>query len=233
MGSRGETPEESGTGRTLMFETCNEIRSHFSDVLDNLSSRETLRAVQYHLTYCAACRNELKRMELMQADLRSLPRQQVSAETALRLRVRLSQEIHRHLVGRLRVHLENALRPLLLPASAGVLTAVICFGLFLGAGVPPVTHTPDARIQLATPARVVTLAPMNFSTGDEPLVFVTYIDADGRATNYKVLSGEASPEITRQLDRMLLFSEFEPATTFGRPTSGQVVLSLRRITVRG
>ncbi len=216
-----------------MFESCSEIRSYFSDELDGLSGPEALRAVRYHLTYCAACRREYGRMEMIQADLRSLPRRQVPHDVGLRLRVRLSHEIHRNLVGRLLVHLENGLRPLLLPASAGVLTAVICFGLFLGAGVPPVTNTPDVRVQIVTPPRVVTLAPIDFSTGDEPLVLVTYIDADGRVTNYKVLSGEASPEVARQLERMLLFSAFEPATTFGRPTSGQVVLSLKRITVRG
>ncbi len=216
-----------------MFECCSEIRKYFSDALDGVSGPEASRAVRYHLTYCAACRKEYGHMEMIQADLHSLPRRQVPPEAALRLRVRLSRELHRHLVARLLVHLENGLRPLLLPASAGVLTAVICFGLFLGAGVPPVTNTPDVRVQIVTPPRVVTLAPIDFTTGDEPLVLVTYIDADGRVTNYKVLSGEASPEVARQLERMLLFSAFEPATTFGRPTSGQVVLSLRRITVRG
>jgi CRISPR-associated Cas5-like protein len=32
---------------------------------------------------------------------------------------------------------------------------------------------------------------------------------------------------------MMYYSLFEPATSFGRPTSGQVVLSFRTITVRG
>lgn len=216
-----------------MFESCTEIRRSFSEVLDAIAGPETRRSVRYHLTNCAACRKEFERLELLQADLRTLPRLQVPAEAALRLRVRLSQELHRHLLSRLLVHLENGLRPLVLPASAGVLTAVICFGLFLGAGAPPVTKTPDVRVQVVTPPRLVTLAPIDFSTGDEPLVLVTYVDADGRVTSYKVLSGEASPEMARQLDRMFLFSAFAPATSFGRPTSGQVVLSLKRINVRG
>jgi hypothetical protein len=77
------------------------------------------------------------------------------------------------------------------------------------------------------------LAPFDFNTDDAPVVVVTRIDAGGRAMGYRVLSGESSPELLRQLDRVIYFSNFEPATRFGRPTDGQFVLSLRRITVRG
>ena len=65
------------------------------------------------------------------------------------------------------------------------------------------------------------------------MVLVTHIDAEGRVMDYKILSGQHSPELTYRLDRLMYFSQFHPATMFGRPTGGQVVLSLRRITVRG
>jgi hypothetical protein len=51
--------------------------------------------------------------------------------------------------------------------------------------------------------------------------------------SYRVLSGQLSPQLVRDLDRIIYFSLFDPATAFGKPTDGQVVLSLRRITVRG
>ncbi len=217
-----------------MFESCVEIRSHFSDYADNRCDSQALRSIRFHLTYCAACREEMELQETLHADLRTLPRRRVTPDLALALRVRLSQDIHRNFLGQALVRLENALQPLLLPASAGVLTAIICFGLFLGSGVPPASRVPDdAPFQLATPPRVRALAPMNFSTGEQPLVVVTYIDADGRVMDYKVLSGEATPELTYHLDRMFLFSRFHPATSWGRPTEGHVVLSLRSITVRG
>jgi hypothetical protein len=88
-------------------------------------------------------------------------------------------------------------------------------------------------LQLVTPPRVRELAPINFNTGDQPVVLLTQIDAAGRVMSYRVLSGHLSPEISRDLDRLIYFSLFDPATTFGKPTDGQVVLSLRRITVRG
>ena len=72
-----------------MFENCSEIRSYFSDYLDGECSRQVFRSVQFHLTYCASCRSELERCEMLEADLRALPRQRVSPELALRLRVAL------------------------------------------------------------------------------------------------------------------------------------------------
>ncbi len=216
-----------------MFESCIEIRGHFDDTVDGVAEPDTLRSIRFHLSNCAACRQEFERLETLRADLRALPRPRVPEEVALRLRVLVSQELHRNPLGRLLVRLENALRPLILPATGGVLTAVICFGLIMGSGVVPVSNTPDVPLQLSTPPRVRELAPIDFSTGDQAVVVVTRIDADGRAMGYKVLSGQDSPELQRHLDRMIFFSLFQPATMFGKPTDGQVVLSLRRITVRG
>ena len=149
------------------------------------------------------------------------------------MRVRVSQRVHENLLSRLWVHFENALKPLLIPATGGVLSALICFCLFMGSQVVPVSDDPDVTVQWATPASVQLLAPMDFSTDDNTVVVLTQINAVGRPKGYQVLSGQGSPELMQRLDRMVYFSTFRPATMFGRPTDGQVVLSLRRITVRG
>ena len=216
-----------------MFEGCVEIRSHFSDYLDDLCESEVLRSIRFHLSYCMACREELDRWQALQVELRAQPRRRVPPELALRLRVWMSQRLHRNVLRRLWVRLENAVQPLLLPASGGVLAAVICFCLIMGSEVAPVTNIPDVPLQLVTPPRVRELAPMDFNIGDKPVVVVTRIDAGGRVMGYRVLSGQSSPELIQRLDRVMYFSIFQPATMFGKPTDGQVVLSLRRITVRG
>jgi hypothetical protein len=216
-----------------MFESCVEIRSHFSDYLDDLCTPEALKSIRFHLAYCAACGEELAQWQSLQADLRGLARRRVPPDLALRLRVRLSQHLHRHYLPGLWVRLGNLLKPLLIPATGGILTAVICFCLIMGSGVAPVTNTPDVPLQIVTPPRVRALAPMDFNTDDNPLVLVTQIDAAGRVKGYRLLSGQNSPELTQRLDRMIYFSIFQPATTFGMPRDGEVVLSLRRITVRG
>ncbi len=216
-----------------MFEGCVEIRNHYSDYLDGRCDPQAMKSIRFHLSYCGSCRRELEAWETMQADLRGLTRLQVPAELALRLRVEVSQGLHRRMLEHLRVWMDNVLQPMLLPASGGVLAAIVCFCLIMGSLVVPVTTTPDVPPAFFTPPRVRDVPPFDFNTGDAPVVVVVPINAGGRAMGYRVLSGKSSPELIHQLDRVIYFSDFQPATWFGRPTGGQVVLSLRRITVRG
>lgn len=216
-----------------MFETCLEIRHHFSDYMDNLCAPEARKSIRYHLSFCEVCREQLDQWQMVREELRALPRRKVPPELALQMRVRVSQRVHENVLSRLWVHFENALKPLLIPATGGVLSALICFCLFMGSQVVPVSDDPDVTVQWATPASVQLLAPMDFSTDDNTVVVLTQINAVGRPKGYQVLSGQGSPELMQRLDRMVYFSTFRPATMFGRPTDGQVVLSLRRITVRG
>jgi hypothetical protein len=216
-----------------MFETCNEIRCCFSDYLDDRCTREQLQSLRFHLDTCGACRQELERLRALEAELRGLPRRRVPPELALRLRIRMSHELHRNPLRRLCVRLENALQPLLLPASGGVLTAIVLFGLIMGSQFVPPPTSPDVPLGVYTPPRLRALAPINLNGGELSVVLVTQIDAAGRVMSYKVLSGQLSPQLSHDLDRVVYFSLFDPATTFGKPTGGQVVLSLRRITVRG
>jgi hypothetical protein len=199
-----------------MFENCLEIRNHFSDYLDDLCTPEARKSIRYHLSFCDVCREQL-----------------VPPEVALRLRVQASKDLNPKPISEHWLRIEDALKPLLLPATGGVLTAIICFCLIMGSQVVPMTNIPDVTVQVVTPARVQALAPMDFNTGDNPLVLVTQINAEGHVKGYRVLSGQRSPEIMERLDRMIYFSVFQPATNFGKPTDGEVVLSLRRITVRG
>ena len=149
------------------------------------------------------------------------------------LKVRVSQELNRNFLGRLAVRVDNVFRGLLLPAGGGLVVAVFCFFLFLGFEVVPVNPRPDVPLSFVTPPQVLTLAPVDFSTGNEPVVVVTYIDSMGQVTRYRVLSGQRSPELMHNLDRLIYFSQFSPATAFGQPTKGRVILALKQITVRG
>lgn len=216
-----------------MFESCMETRNQFSDYLDDRCGHGERRSIRFHLDSCASCREDLEQMQAVQAELRTLPHRHVPPELSLKMRVRLSQRTHRHLLSGWRVRFENALRPFLLPASGGVLTAVIFFGLIMGTSFVPVSTMPDVPLSLVTPPRLRELPPMNLGSGDQDLLLLTQIDAAGRVMSYRVLSGQVSPQFAHNLDLLIYFSTFDPATTFGKPTGGQVVLSLRRITVRG
>jgi hypothetical protein len=217
----------------MIFESCSEIRGHFSDYIDGVCPVEAIHSVRYHLAHCGACTSELERYEALQTELRELRRQQVPQDLALRLRVQMSQELHRNLFQRLLVRLENMFRPVLFPSVAGSVVALICIVLMLGAGTPQASNIPD--VPFVTPPRIQVLPPVNLDAGAQPLVLVTYVNAQGRVTKYKIISGQQTPGLMQRLDQMMYYSLFQPATSFGQPTSGRVVLSLpaQTITVRG
>lgn len=217
----------------MIFETCSEIRGLFSDYMDGVCPAETIHSIRYHLAHCAPCAVELERYETLHAELHQLLRQQVSPELALRLRVQMSQELHRNLFQRFIVRLENVFRPVWFPSVAGALVALICIVLMLGTGTPQTSNIPD--VPLITPPRIQVLAPMKLDAGAQPVLLMTNVNAEGRVTSYEIISGQESPGLIQRLDQMMYYTLFEPATSFGQPTSGQVILSLpaRTITVRG
>ena len=217
----------------MIFETCSEIRGLFSDYMDGVCPAETIHSIRYHLAHCAPCTAELERYQALHLELHQLSRQHVSPELALRLRVQMSQELHRNFFQRFLVRLENVFRPVWFPSVTGALVALVCIVLMLGAGTPRTSNIPDVPLELVTPPRVQVLPPMTFDTGAQSLVLVTYVNAKGRVTKYRIISGQHSPGLMQRLDQMMYGSLFEPATSFGQPTSGQVVLSFRTITVRG
>jgi hypothetical protein len=66
-------------------------------------------------------------------------------------------------------------------------------------------------------------------------VVALYVDAKGQATDYTVQRGDVSPQMQADLTKMMFSSRFTPATWFGQPTNGKVLVSFRRINyvVRG
>lgn len=216
-----------------MFETCSEIRDQYSDYVDGVATQDALRSIRYHLQHCSACEEELDKAQALGDCLRSLPRRQAPRDLDLKLRVRVSQELNRNLLSRLLVRVDNRFRSLLLPATGGLVAAIFFFCLIMGSEMAPVTNAPDVPLSFVTPARVISLAPFDFTTGDNPVVVATYIGVDGQVLSYKILSGPHSPALMHNLDRMIYFSHYTPATTFGSPTEGEVILSLRQVTIRG
>ena len=66
-----------------MFETCVEIRNHFSDYLDDLCTPEARKSIRYHLSFCDVCQEQLEQWQSIREELRALPRRQVPPELAL------------------------------------------------------------------------------------------------------------------------------------------------------
>jgi len=63
------------------------------------------------------------------------------------------------------------------------------------------------------------------------------LDDQGRIVNFTIVSapGQQNEKLRREIENHLLFTEFWPATTFGRGVAGTIRISFRssRIDVRG
>ena len=193
--------------------------------------------------------------------LRSLPPRVPPTELATSLRVIASRErqrlIERHSLVRIfaswldrtRLTLQDMLRPLMLPATGGLFSAVVLFSMWV---VP--TYPLRAKIAVDIPTNLTTSASQDVvvcsycfveavkgSVGvgltDSVLVDID-VDDQGRMVDYQVVSGKAvlsDPTKRRRLENLLWFTKFAPATTFGMPMAGKARLLLlpSQIDVKG
>ncbi len=237
---------------------CTTVRKNLAGYLDDAMTgagrvRERA-AVRQHLEGCNACREELQGFRKLGVLLSRVPKNVPPADLALRIKVAAAQAQHsqdwasrfRHWKDRAEVLLDNVFRPLTVPATGGLFSAILVFALVFQMIVPGITVRAvenDVPINVMRPAELVSLSDYPQSWAPEKhdpelslphglLVDVT-VDAQGHMTGYQILSGPHSLELRRQLDQMLLFSRFSPMLYFGRPTVGHVVLSFSAVRVRG
>ena len=170
--------------------------------------------------------------------LRSLPPRVPPAGLATSLRVMASQERqrlveHRHPGGvfiawlnRTRFTLRDMVRPLMLPATGGVFSAVVLFSIWLVPTYPrPTKFTVDIPTSLATSVDVVDVVKSSAGVGlsDSVLVDVE-VDERGHFVDYQVVSGASAvsdPTTRRRMENLLYFTKFAPATSFGMPMAGK------------
>jgi hypothetical protein len=198
-----------------------------------------------HLAECRECAVHLRDLSELRNSLKSLPRPGVPERLRMQLQVLASHErahwnatktvplaLHTW-AANIKLAVDNLMRPLAVPLAGGLTSALLLFGLV----VPTLGFRPSIRNDVPTgfytAATLVEVAPPGISN-DETVVEL-YVDAKGQATDYSVQRGEVSPAMQADLTRMMFFSRFTPATWFGQPTNGKVLVSFRRINyvVRG
>jgi len=224
---------------------CKRARSLFSSYLDGAVPGRQMQAIAQHLGECVACRSEYAAWQRTERLLSSLGPKPAPPELALRLRVAISQAAaqgNQHRLQGLLVRMENLAGAFMLPATAGLISAVIFFGVLIGFMAMPVqlsASRDDVPTLLYTPPRLQAL-PSNLGLESEPtvnseqVVVETTVDANGRVQDYRIISGPADARgLEPQLNNIMIFTTFQPATTFGVPTSGRAVLSFARINVGG
>ncbi len=219
---------------------CSVVKGLMSSYLDGEVTRSQLTQVDEHLRRCEPCAAIYSSMQRTQALVGGVGRKVAPPELALKLRVALSQEIasaQRPRWESLRVRWDNAFNAVMVPATAGLATTLIIFGLLISMIYPvQVGAANDVPTVLYTPAELQ-FTPFELSMGAsnaESLVVEAYVGPDGRVLDYRILSAPEDPQaILPQLKNMLIFTTFHPATAFGRPTASRVILSFSKVQVKG
>jgi hypothetical protein len=167
--------------------------------------------------------------------LRSLPRLRPPAGLNSSLRVLASRELQHRVQGltrmdRVRLFIDNLMRPLALPFAGGVFSAVILFSMWVVPSYPVrAASTSDIPISVTTAAAVRRMAPIATTAGEDVVVDVA-IDGDGRMIDYSIVSGDVSNDgaLRRSIEGFLLLTSFTPATgSFGQPVAAKLRLTLR------
>ena len=220
--------------------TCSVAKRLMSSYLDGAVTRRQMAQMDEHLRACVECAVRFASVQRTQSLVGSLGRKPAPPDLRLKLRVALSQELansgHSRW-GRLRVRWENAFNATMVPATAGLVTTLIIFGMLISFLYPAqVRAANDVPTMLYTPAELKS-TPFELSIGvanTDSLVVEAYVGPDGRVLDYRVLSAPEDAEaILPQLKNMLIFTTFNPATAFGQPTSSRVILTFSKVQVKG
>lgn len=221
---------------------CAHARGLLSPYLDGAVTGAEMQALQAHLESCDGCSREYQLLRQTQQLLTSVRRVREPADLGLKLRLAISREAslsRRPRYEALQMRWQNTLHAFMVPATAGLVCALLIFGLVTAILATPgqlQANNQDVPLVLNTGPELqqsvfgTTLSSMN----DDSLVIEAYVDKNGRVQDYKILSdpGE-SQELLPQVKRMLIFTTFRPAMSMGRPISSKAVLSFSRISVRG
>jgi hypothetical protein len=230
------------------------LAGYLDDALTSSTSASERVQVGEHLQGCVACRAELQRFRKLSVLLSRVPKNAPPADLAVRIKVAAAQAHSQSWAARFRrlkdradLIIDHVFRPLTVPATGGVFSAIVVFVLVLQLMAPGITVQAvpnDVPLTILRPAELVTLSeyPQALSVEQhEPelslpqglQIYVT-VDDRGQMSDYEILSGPASPELRRQLDQILLFSRFTPMTSFGRAIpGGHVILNFNAVRVRG
>jgi hypothetical protein len=214
--------------------------------MDDAVSAEERRMLKRHLNGCRECTLESERYSRVREKLRSLPKRMPPADLTTRLRVVASKVRMESFGGagpwsrwrdRVELSLRNLMRPLALPAVGGLCSAVFLFSTLVPMFKPAFAMSGPGDIPtiLTTEPMLKFTAPVAFA--DRDVVVDLQLDDQGRWVDFTIVSapGQQNEKLRRSIENSLLFTEFWPATTFGRGVAGTIRISFRsnRIDVRG
>lgn len=224
--------------------SCAGYKRLFSLYLDGQVSGAEMFALTRHMESCPNCTREYKELRRTQMLLTELGKAKAPSDLALRLRLAISRESKQARRARFEGtlgRLHDVLNAFMVPATAGVLSAVLTFGLLLGFFALPQqlqASSSDVPLMFYTGPQMeqsvfgTSLGNMG-SIGDDSVVIEALVDANGRVEDYRILSEPDNANAMSQVKNLLIFTTFRPALSMGRPTAGRAVISFSKINVKG
>jgi hypothetical protein len=222
-------------------QSCVRIRSFFSAYLDGAVSGKRMQEIARHLDSCEGCTREFSAMRTMQKSLATLGSLKAPADLGLKLRLAISHEQARRRSSwfdAVSLKWDNAVRPMLVQVSAGFAGAVVLVGgiaLLLGmvAAPEPVLANDEPLGAITVPHYLYSAVdPRAIVTSHDTMIVVeAYVNSQGRVYDYNIVSGPIEATVRNQVVDQLLNSVFEPASIFGAPVRGRVVLTFSGISV--
>ena len=218
--------------------TCKQTQTRLSEYIDTALAGSEMQSIRAHLSVCPECSAEHRSLEQMRGMVASIGRRPAPQDLALRIRLAVSREraeAQRRWFEGVLVRLEDAFRSTMVPATAGLLSAIVFFGLLIGFwAMPAVSNDVPVPSLAYTPPQLTAMPADSIDGVNEPILVETFVDEKGRVEDYRILTqGVDNSAIQPQLDSIMIFTLFQPARVGGRPTSGHAVISFSNIKVKG
>jgi hypothetical protein len=220
---------------------CDAVREEFSPYLDGAVTGVEMAAIAEHLESCGDCAAEFAAWRDVQSALAQVGPAQPPITMQARVRKALAEERARgsHLpwFGRMIRAWDGTIAPAALRVSGALAMALLLLGgLGWVFGAPiAVQANDDDMAHLVGPHYLYSYVPPQpiDTRRDVPIVVEAKVDTRGRVYDYSIVEGPTDEAVKRSVEQNLLASVFKPATLFGVPVKGQVVLTFTGVSVRG
>jgi hypothetical protein len=233
--------QASGPAESLS-RVCGNLRSGFSASLDGAMSGVEMAAISAHLEACGECDTEFAIWREVQRSLGELGPARPPARLQTRLREAIAVErergSHLSLPRKAQLFWRTSLASLAVPVGGGLAAALVIAG-----GLTWLFAAPLAAVQASDSPMANLVAPRYLYSEvppqpiddrrDVPVVVDALVDSQGRVYDYSIVEGPRDSAIKVRVEGNLLASIFQPATVFGVPVRGHVVVTYTGVSVRG
>jgi hypothetical protein len=223
--------------------SCEKVQKLISPLLDRRVAGRERESLLTHLASWGVCAGRVQTVESLRSELRRMAAPAMPPYLAHKLRVLASHERVRqmarvagvrgldHWTVRLQLFFDNLMRPLALPFAGGLVSALAVFSLiflpnFNAAG--PRGFDPSIELVTLADGRLVG-APGEIlrrpaRAMDETVVELT-VDKNGNVRDWNMVRGK----MTQDIKNIIVYSQFTPATYFGRPIQSKVQVALHAV----